>query len=211
MILLSKFILLWYCFKHTQQSGVERAVWARVTAAWRRWQEILTSLLVKNRSIGLRTRGRVQYMKLVWDQLYCIEQKHGFDKETEGWFYTHVIAECAGVRWQDVRCSNEVAGMCGIEDFSVKLGREFWDGLDIWKGQRGVCCVMWKFGDDGRLDGLGKSGVIVWRRIWTCWKWMWCSINGWEGDSSPVQPYPRWENVDIKWEWWWWTQSTNIL
>ena len=39
------------------EAGVERAVRARVRAAWRRWQEI-ASLLV-NCSIGLRTRGRV--------------------------------------------------------------------------------------------------------------------------------------------------------
>ena len=45
------------------EAGVERAVRARVTAAWRRWREMAS--LVMNRSIGLRTRGRVQYMKLV--------------------------------------------------------------------------------------------------------------------------------------------------
>ena len=38
------------------EAGVERAVRTRVTAAWRRWQEIASLML--NPSIGLRTRGR---------------------------------------------------------------------------------------------------------------------------------------------------------
>ena len=39
------------------EAGVERAVRARVAAAWQRWREV-ASLLV-NRSIGLRSRGNV--------------------------------------------------------------------------------------------------------------------------------------------------------
>ena len=53
------------------ESGVERAVRARVTAAWRRWREI-ANLLV-NLSIGLGTRGRVYEASVTSSQLYGAE------------------------------------------------------------------------------------------------------------------------------------------
>ena len=55
------------------EGGVERAVQARVPAAWRRWQEI-ASLLV-NRSIGLRTRKRVYETYLRSALLYGAETR----------------------------------------------------------------------------------------------------------------------------------------
>ena len=62
------------------EAGVERAVRARVTAAWRRWREI-ASLLV-NCNIGLRTRGKV-YETCVRFSLF-MEQKHSIDKLIDG-------------------------------------------------------------------------------------------------------------------------------
>ena len=47
--------LLW---ADLSEAGVKRPVQARVTAAWRKWREIVASLKM-NRSIRLRTRGRV--------------------------------------------------------------------------------------------------------------------------------------------------------
>ena len=95
------------------EAGVERAVRARVTAAWKRWREI-SSLLV-NRNIGLRSRGGVYEA--------CVRSALLYGAET--WALTgrlvDVLRNCdrrmlrhmAGVRWQDGRSSDEVAKMWG--------------------------------------------------------------------------------------------------
>ncbi len=102
-------------------AGVERAVRARVAAAWGRWREI-SSLLV-NRNIGLRNRGRVYEA--------CVRSALLYGEET--WALMNrlmeVLCYCdgrmqrymAGVRWQDGRSSGKVAEMCGVEDLSAKL------------------------------------------------------------------------------------------
>ena len=136
-------------------------------------------------------------MKLVWDLLYCMRPKPG-NWQADWWmFYADVIAGCRdtwqefwdgktgglAVRWQ--RCVE-------LKTFLLSWGTEDRDGLNMWKGQWGLCWVRWEFGGDSRQEGLGISGVIVWWRIWT-----WCRINGCGGHLSPIQSHPRWENVDI--------------
>ena len=103
------------------EAGVERAVQAKVTAAWRRRQEI-ASLLVSH-SVGMRTKGRVYEA--------CVRSALLYGEET--WALTsrlvNALRRCdrrmpeymAGVRWQERRSSSEVAEMCGVEDLSFKL------------------------------------------------------------------------------------------
>ena len=74
-----------------------------------------------------------------------MEQKHGHWQADWWMFYmqTDVIAIFWGT-WKERGgktggLAGEVAQMCGVEDISSKLRREDQDGLDIWKGQRGVC------------------------------------------------------------------------
>ncbi len=103
------------------EAGVERAVRARVAAAWGRWREI-SSLLV-NHNIRLRSRGRVYeacvrsallYGAETWALMKrLMEVLHSCDRRT--------LRYMAGVRWQDGRSSGEVAEMCGVEDLSAKL------------------------------------------------------------------------------------------
>ena len=70
----------------------------------------------------------------------------------------------ARVRWQDRRSSSEVAEMCGVEDLSVKLRqrRLRWFG-HVKRSEGGVLGEVgeMRIGEDGRQEGLGKSGVIV--------------------------------------------------
>jgi hypothetical protein len=112
------------------EAGVERAVRARVAAAWRSWREI-ASLLV-NSTIDLRTRGKVYEA--------CVRPVLMYGSET--WALTDrllgVLRSCdrrmlrymARVRWQDGRSSEEVAEMCGVDDLAVKIrqGRLRWFG-----------------------------------------------------------------------------------
>ena len=103
------------------EAGVERAVRARVAYAWKKWREI-ASLLV-NRSIGLRTRGQIYEACVRSALLYGAETWAMTDRLTE------ILLRCdrrmlrymAGVKWQDRMASSEVAGMCGVDDLSVKL------------------------------------------------------------------------------------------
>ena len=46
------------------------------------------------------------------------------------------------MRWQDGRCSSEVAEMCGVEDISVEEEKT----ETVWTYERdrgGRCCVRW--------------------------------------------------------------------
>ncbi len=102
------------------EAGVERALRARVAAARQRWREV-ASLLV-NRSIGLKSRGKVYEA--------CVRSVLLYGAET--WSLTDrlmdLLRSCdcrmlrymAGVRWQD-RWSKKVAEMCGVEGLSFKL------------------------------------------------------------------------------------------
>ncbi len=103
------------------EAGVERAVRARVAAAWRRWREI--SNLLINHNIGLRSRGRVYEACVRSALLYGAETWAVVNRLME------VLRSCdrrmmrymRGVRWQDRRSSSEVAQMCGVKDLSAKL------------------------------------------------------------------------------------------
>ena len=105
------------------EAGVERAVRARVAAAWGRWREI-ASLLV-NHSIELRSRGSVYEACVRSALLYGAETWALTDRLTK------VLCSCdrrmlrymAGVRWQDGRTSIEVAKACGVEDLVSVLTR----------------------------------------------------------------------------------------
>ncbi len=106
------------------EAGVERAVRARMAAAWRRWHEVAS--LSVNRSIGLKSRGNVYEA--------CVRSALLYGAET--WALTDrlmdLLRSCdrrmlrymAGVRWQDRRFNKEVAEMCGVEDLSVKLRKK---------------------------------------------------------------------------------------
>ena len=103
------------------EAGVERSVRARVAAAWGRWRKV--SSLVVNRSIDLKTRGRVVEA--------CVRSALLYGTET--WALTDrlmdVLQRCdckmlkymAGVKWQDGKSSIDVRDVCGMEDLFVKM------------------------------------------------------------------------------------------
>lgn len=103
------------------EGGVERAVRARVAAAWMKWREI--SGLLTNKSIPLNHRGKVYES--------CIRSVLLYGGET--WALTErikdVILSCdrrmlrymAGVIWSDMVRSSEVAERCGLREISVVL------------------------------------------------------------------------------------------
>ncbi len=141
------------------EAGVERAVRARVAAAWGRWRKI--SNLLVNRNIGLRSRGRVYEA--------CVRSALLYGAET--WALTNRLMEVqrscdrrmlrymVGVRWQDGRSSSEVAEMCGVEDLSAKLRqrRLRWFGHAERAGG-GALNEVW---DGDRREDLRGSGVDV--------------------------------------------------
>ena len=103
------------------EGGVERAVRARVAAAWTKWRDI-AGLLV-NKNIPLVNRSRV------YDS--CIRPVLLYGAET--WALTQkleeIVKRCdnrmlrfmAGVRWEDHLTNDDVAEMCGIEKLEYKL------------------------------------------------------------------------------------------
>ncbi len=103
------------------EAGVERAVRARMAAAWRIWCEMV-SLLV-NHTIELNSRGNVYEACVRSALLYRGETWALKDRLMD------LLRNCdhrmlrymAGVRLQDRRSNKEVAEMCGVEDLSVKL------------------------------------------------------------------------------------------
>ena len=92
------------------EGGVERAVQARVTAAWRRWWEIVSLLVTP--SIG----------QFVWDlvNVYCIEQKHGHWQAAWWMFFADldVIAGCS-YTWQE--WSGKMGGLRDILVWKVRI------------------------------------------------------------------------------------------
>ena len=83
----------------------------RVTAAWRRWQEIV-SLLVSH-SIGMRTRGRVYGAYMRSAVLYGVETWALASRLMDvlcGPCDCKMLRYMAGVRWQDRRSSAQCGG-----------------------------------------------------------------------------------------------------
>ena len=43
---------------------------------------------------------------------------------------------------------------------------------------------------------VGRRWPAGWpRKKWSEWRSMWCRVDRYGGQSSPVQPHPRWENM----------------
>ena len=103
------------------EAGVERSVRARVAAAWGRWRKV--SSLVVNRSIDLKTRGRV-YVACVRPALLCGTEKWALTDRLMDVLQSgdcKMLRYMAGVKWQDGKSSIEVRDMCGVDDLSVKV------------------------------------------------------------------------------------------
>ena len=111
------------------EAGVERAVRARVAAAWMKWKEIASMLV--NRGIASVSRGGV------YDA--CIRSVLLYGAET--WALTDRIAnvlrtcdrrmlKCiTGVRWEDGVASGEVARRCRLAELEDVVRRRLrWFG-----------------------------------------------------------------------------------
>ena len=119
------------------EGGVERAVRARVAAAWMKWRE-LSTLLTRD-GIGVRTRGSIYSA--------CIRPVLLYGSET--WTLTErlngVLRGCdrrmlrylAGVRWQDGVSSEEVARRCGLEEV-IRGMRLRWFGHVVRAGEESM-------------------------------------------------------------------------
>ena len=103
------------------EAGVERAVRARVTAAWNAWREMES--LLKNRHIPLKIRGSVYESCVRSVMLYGAETW----RMTEG--IEDILKRCdrrmlrymAGVRLIDMVHSKEVAKRCGLAEIQEKM------------------------------------------------------------------------------------------
>mgnify|MGYP001793735899 CR=1 FL=1 len=167
------------------QAGVEKAVWTRVTAARKRWWEM-------NHSIGLGTR-----LELSWNLLYCMEKKHGHWQADWWMFYIckcdhRMLRYMAGVTWQDRRSSSEVEELCGVQNICQVEAEKTEMVWTCEKSRRGRVGLV-RVGGNSCWECLGKSGVSVWWRKWTYWEWrsVLCRIDGYEKQSSHIQPHPR--------------------
>ena len=143
-------------------AGVERAVRARVAAAWKKWRE-MASLLI-NKSIPLKIRGSVYES--------CIRSVMLYGAET--WAMTDrievILKRCdrrmlrymAGVRWQDKISSREVAERCGVKEIQEKIRqrRLQWFGHVRREKEGGVVRMV------EEMEVPGKRPVGRPRRTW---------------------------------------------
>ena len=112
------------------RGGSERAIRARVGAAWGKWKEI-ASLLV-NRSIPLHHRGKVYEACIISVMLYGGET-WALTARLEGILLScdrRMFRYMAGVTWRDRVRSAEVARRCGVRELGdvLRVRRLGWFG-----------------------------------------------------------------------------------
>ena len=123
-----------------READVERAVRARVAAAWMKWWEL--SSLLKNRGIPLKDRCMVYETCVRPVMLYGSETWALTDR------LTAVLTTCdrkmlrymTGVRWDDGVTSREVAERCGLSELEDKLRRSRlrWFGHVVRSDDQGI-------------------------------------------------------------------------
>ena len=142
------------------EAGVEKAVRARVAAAWTKWRE-MASLLI-NRSIPLKVRASVYES--------CVRSVMLYGAET--WAMTgrmeDILKSCdrrmlrymAGVKWQDRVSSEEIAKRCGVKEIETKIRqrRLRWFGHVRREAEGGVLRLVEEMEVPGkrRLEDQGK-------------------------------------------------------
>jgi len=142
------------------EAGVERAVRARVSAAWREWR-VLASVLTDKR-IPLRTRasvyeGCIRSVMLYGSETWALTQK---DEDIMRKCDRRMLRYMTGVKWQDGVSSEEVAERCGLEDIQerIRQGRLQWFGHVRREGEEGVLRMVEKMQVTGnRLPGRPKG------------------------------------------------------
>ena len=117
------------------EGGAERAVRARVAAAWGKWREI--SGLLLNKGIPLARMGMVFDASIRSVMLYGGET-WSLTKRLEGVLIgcdSRMLRCMAGVMRQDRVTSEEVARRCGVGILGGCSSEEkIWGGLGTWRG-----------------------------------------------------------------------------
>lgn len=104
-------------------AGVERAVRARVAAAWKKWREMVSLLI--NKSISLKIRGSV-YESCIRSVMLCGAETWAMTDRIEDILKRcdrRILRYMAGVRWQYKISSREVAERCGVKEIQEKIRR----------------------------------------------------------------------------------------
>ena len=96
------------------EAGVERAVRARVSAAWKKWREMAD--LLTDKKTPLRIQGSayencIRSVMLYGSETWAMTKK---DKDILRKCDTRMLRYMARVKWQDGVSSEEVARRCGL-------------------------------------------------------------------------------------------------
>jgi len=142
------------------EAGVERAVRARVSAAWKKWRE-MAGLLTDKRT-PLRIRGSayescVRSVMLYGSETWAMTKK---DEDILRKCDRRMLRYMARVKWQDGVSSEEVAKRCGLGDIleTARQGRLQWYGHVRREGEEGVLRKVEKIQVIGnRLPGKPKG------------------------------------------------------
>ena len=180
------------------KAGVERAVRARVAAAWNKWREMV--ILLKNRHIPLKIRGSV-YESCVRSVMLYGAETWQMTKKIED-----ILKHCdrkmmrymAGVRWTDRISSVEVAWRCGLTDIQGKIRqrRLQWFGhVRREKDGGGLRRVEEiEFWEICQREDQNEHGGRQWSQTWKSWVLVrslpWTEQAG-EGSSQSPTPYEK--------------------
>lgn len=138
------------------EAGLERAVRARVAAAWKKWREMAS--LLTNKSIPLRIRGSVyescvRSVLLYGAEIWALTEKlEDILKSCDG----RMLRYMAGVRWQDRISTEEVSNRCGVRKIQDKLRyrRLQWFGHVKREAEGGVLRLV----EEMEVEGKRKAG-----------------------------------------------------
>ena len=144
------------------EAGVEKAVRARVAAAWTKWRE-MASLLI-NRSIPLKVRASV-YESCVRSVMLYGAETWGMTGRMEDILKScdrRMLRYMAGVKWQDRVSSEEIAKRCGVKEIETKIRqrRLQWFGHVRREAEGGVLRLV------EEMEVPGKRKVGRPRKTW---------------------------------------------